>query len=246
MVRLVALRPTVVAWLCGAVAVADASTANLGHTHTTTRLSAGVEQQDMGVSSKNTEDNSPERFGSGCFVVEGKGENRCAYIGKGSDSDPQIAGTSVGDTVDLGELADRVSDALVPAVDADLVGSKSSSPGSTSPGCSAQTTGALSNEGEQGSGDVQEERVAAAAHRDGAGNEKALEVGVGRSCGEGEHESICNQDEECCNSSCGICAPRGYSCLQIACGVLSRGGGSKVQHRLTSSSQIWTCVSPHV
>jgi|SRR5581483_3455930 len=28
----------------------------------------------------------------------------------------------------------------------------------------------------------------------------------------------CGAGEYCCNASCGICAPEGYACIQIACG----------------------------
>lgn len=226
MAPLVTLRPTVVAWLCVALVMTDASTANPGYT--TTRLSAGVGQQGLEVSSENTSNDSFEGVGNGCFEDDDKGGDRRDCGGQGRHD--QIAWTSVGDEVDLGELADRVGDALVVTVnvDGELSDPTSSPPGSTPPGFSAHAIGALSNQGEQERGDVQEEGVAEAARRDDAGKEEALEVGVGGVCGEGENQRICSQDEECCNSSCGICAPRGHSCLQIACGVLSRGGGSKV------------------
>ena len=36
----------------------------------------------------------------------------------------------------------------------------------------------------------------------------------GKTCG----TSLCKDTEFCCNESCGICAPRGGSCLQRRCG----------------------------
>lgn len=207
--------------------ITDTSTANPAHTTRVVRV-PGVGQHGLEVPSDNT-DNDSENVSRAWFEDGQKGGHRCDYGGQ--DSKDQTAWTTVGDAVDLGELADRVSDALVAAVgvDGDTLGSTSSSPGSTPPGCSAQATSALGNQGEQESGDVQEKGLAESAQRDDAGREAAMEMGVGGTCGEGEHQRTCNHDEECCNSSCGICAPTGHSCLQIACGVLSRGGGSKVR-----------------
>lgn len=37
----------------------------------------------------------------------------------------------------------------------------------------------------------------------------------GAACG----NRLCGPDQYCCNASCGICAPRGGGCIQIACGV---------------------------
>lgn len=206
----------------------DASAVNPGHTNT--RPSPGAGQHGLEVPSENTGNDSFESTGSRCLEGDGKGRDRCDYGGQGSND--QIAWTSAGGAVDLDELADRVSDALVSAVsvDGDVLDSTPSPPGSTPPGYSAQAASMLRNQGEQERGDVQAEGVAEAAQQpDNASHEAALELGVGGTCGEGEHQRICNQDEECCNSSCGICAPRGHSCLQIACGALSRGGGSKVR-----------------
>lgn len=226
MVPPVTFQTTVVAWVCVALVVTDAKTADPGFT--TTNLAPGVGQHGLEVPSDNTENNTFE-FGSECFEADDERGDLCNDSGQGS-YDP-TTWTSDGDAVDLGELADRVSDALGAAVDGDgdSLSSASSSPGSTSPVYSAQGTAAFSNQGEQECGDnVQQGGVAQPAQRDDAGHEIVLDAGMGGTCGEGEHQRICRQDEECCNTSCGICAPRGRSCLQISCGVLSRGGGSKV------------------
>lgn len=63
----------------------------------------------------------------------------------------------------------------------------------------------------------------------GGETEDATAVGAeeGEVCGDGEHRRTCSSGEECCNRSCGICAPKGQSCLPIACGGLTRGGGSQ-------------------
>lgn len=222
MVRLVTMRPMVVAWLCVASATIDASPAN-------TRLSsAGVGQHGLDVSSENSDNDSHESIGSACIEGGEEGGHRCEYGGHGSSD--HIAWTSVGDAVDLGELADRVSDALVTAVGVDghALGSVPPSPDSTPLSASAQATSKFSNRDEQESRDAQEEGVAESAQRDDAGHEAAWGVGMGETCGKGEYQRVCSKNEECCNSSCGICAPKGHSCLQIACGGLSRGGASKV------------------
>jgi hypothetical protein len=40
------------------------------------------------------------------------------------------------------------------------------------------------------------------------------DLGAGTPCG----GSVCGAGEFCCNASCGICAPLGGACIQIACG----------------------------
>jgi len=45
------------------------------------------------------------------------------------------------------------------------------------------------------------------------GNGGGPPPGVGKACG----ENVCTADEYCCNESCGICAPEGGFCIQIAC-----------------------------
>lgn len=59
-------------------------------------------------------------------------------------------------------------------------------------------------------------------------------------CGQGEQRHECNKGEECCNDSCGICAPRGQTCLRISCEDLRRGDGSaKVSIRRTGICHLW-------
>ena len=36
---------------------------------------------------------------------------------------------------------------------------------------------------------------------------------TGEACG----KNVCPADQTCCNASCGICAPKGGACIQIAC-----------------------------
>lgn len=50
-------------------------------------------------------------------------------------------------------------------------------------------------------------------------------------CGEGgEHQKVCSKGQVCCNHSCGICVPRGQTCLEIACGgVTQRSGPTRVR-----------------
>lgn len=218
MIHLVAMRSMVVVWLCVSLVMTDTCTA--------TRLSSPVGQHGLEVPSENADHDSYESMGRACFEGGEKGQYQCEYGGQGGND--EVAWTAVGDAVDLGELADRVSDALVTAVgvDGDALGSVSAAPDSTPPSDSVHAIGKFSNQDEQQSRDAQEEGSLASAQRDDPGQ---LEPGTGETCGEGEHQRVCNKDEECCNRSCGICAPRGHSCLQIACGGLSRGGASKVR-----------------
>lgn len=83
-----------------------------------------------------------------------------------------------------------------------------------------EESGAMTNQG------AEESEQTSLSVPDDAGGDTAVGAEVGEVCGEGEHRRTCSKGEECCNSSCGICAPKGQSCLQIACGGLTRGGGS--------------------
>ena len=67
----------------------------------------------------------------------------------------------------------------------------------------------------------------APANREADGTESAPPM-MGEMCGDGELRKMCSPGEECCNNSCGICAPKGHSCLLIACGALKLERGSKV------------------
>eukprot|EP00903_Cladosiphon_okamuranus_P011485 g10817.t1 len=98
------MRPIAVAWLCVASVVTEASTANPAHTTTAVVSAPAVGQHGLEVSSENTGIDS-ENTGRQCFDGGDKGGDRCDHGEQVSDD--QLAWTSVGDAVDLGELADR-------------------------------------------------------------------------------------------------------------------------------------------
>lgn len=227
MAPLMAFSPSVVAWLLASVSLSVSSTSRPGATSTMSRLSAETRPEDLAAPSEKTGTDSFE-CGSGCF----EGENE-----EGLDHDPRGSGGAV----DLDELADRVNDALV-AEDTD---STSSTPPSPTPSCSGggDTTGKIGTGCEYvEDGGVHEESVpneegvllAAKVHESEAATHQAADgtklppLSIGEMCGEGELQKICNPGETCCNSSCGICAPKGQSCLQIACGALKSEGDSQV------------------
>lgn len=97
----------------------------------------------------------------------------------------------------------------------------------------SKDSGATTNQG------AEESTPTSPSAPEGERVETAVDVEVAEVCGEGEHRRTCNKGEECCNSSCGICAPKGQSCLQIACGGLTRGGGSpQVAYMLSTHSLV--------
>lgn len=63
--------------------------------------------------------------------------------------------------------------------------------------------------------------------------DEAVGVGkgsMGEASGEGTYRMTYGKGQECCNHSCGICAPKGQPCLQLVCGFIERqkGGSPKV------------------
>ncbi|CAM9228299.1 unnamed protein product, partial [Scytosiphon promiscuus] len=117
----------------------------------------------------------------------GKGRRDC-----GKDQKHHHQASTLDEVVDLGELADRVAEALVGM--------------------------------DEGSVEV------VIAHRTAKETATASEISagidVGKTCGKGEFRKTCNLGEECCNSSCGTCAPGGQACLQLECGELTRSDSS--------------------
>jgi len=226
----IAFSPSVVAWLLATSVGFRVSTASsAGGASTMSRLSAESRPEDLRASSENTGNDSFE-CGSGCF--EGENDDH----EEGLDHDTR----SSGEAVDLGELADRVNDALV-AKDTD---STSSPPPPSPPSCSGEeTTGKIGTRcehvehgcvfkrsvaNEQGAALAPKAEESEAATHQAADGTKVSPPSTGEMCGEGELQKMCNPGETCCNSSCGICAPKGQSCLQIACGALKSEGDSQV------------------
>lgn len=56
--------------------------------------------------------------------------------------------------------------------------------------------------------------------------------GTGEVCG----TSVCSTDQTCCNASCGLCAPRGGACIQIACEPSSGGSPGMIPGACKTSS----------
>lgn len=263
MAPLIAFGRSIVIGFCMASATINANAASNncgGECATTGGLSAGP------LGSETFSENASSDGGIGS-VEDGDGDGDGGggrRGGRGPNTGRDGAWISSSEVVDLEELADRVSDALV-AADAQLdgertallVGSTSSSPATPRPVCLGQTTETLCEQKHSGdsvrngqraglssNGDgavatkmaeefgattnqaAEESTRASLSVPEGAGGETAAGAEVAEVCGEGEHQRTCNEGEECCNRSCGICAPKGQSCLKITCGGLTRGGGS--------------------
>lgn len=158
----------------------------------------------------------------------------------------------------LSELADRVGDALASAVAAEeesmlrststaITSSTNTPPTDSSddrgrlengeaaaqglPDSHIPTSTAILDEAERDEdSNLEQESRDVPPTKDEGGDAAAAKREV-HVCGQGEYRKTCAEGEVCCNQGCGTCAPKGQSCLQIACGELKRGGGgsAKVQ-----------------
>lgn len=237
------------------------SRGSAAHAATTPILPAGAQGQIALEGTAGPLENS--RVNRSCLNGDGSdAEGGRVHSGCGERQEDDRASTSDA-AVDLGELADRVADALVGTngrvEDGEMVemGQAASLP---APGLPCQTTDTqcvqehadssrrnveaqlplLSNaDGElnapptdddfnaAGMADNEEvESLEVIALKAAAASGISAQTGVGKACGEGHFRKTCILGEECCNNSCGTCAPSGQSCLQIECEKLTRGNGS--------------------
>lgn len=160
----------------------------------------------------------------------------------------------------LSELAERAGDALASAVVAEekfilrSTSTATTSSTNTSPTDSSDDIGQLEN-GDAAAQGLPDSHVPTStailheARRDEDSNleQESRDVSPKKSeggdaaaakpeehvCGQGEYRKTCADGEVCCNQGCGTCAPKGKSCLQIACGELKRGGGGSAKVQTT-------------
>lgn len=206
--------------------------------NTTPMLPFGAQRktllEDPAASSENRKGNDSGLSGDDPGAKDSGGGGDCD---KGHRHDQ--ASTS-DEAVDLGELADRVADALArsndrsndePRVRINVEGLRETLSTAEEALSDPQTDDGPDVSGVEAHEDL--EGLDTEALKTAAISGIPSEMEAGKVCGKGGLQKTCSLGEECCNSSCGTCAPRGQSCLQIECGKLTSGN--------TSSKVDYTC-----